>query len=162
MPSLTAPTGSGKSGNARSKPPSSSSRSSAPRLSSQGRGILNVHGSNQGMVPSMPPSPAALMGSIYNPNASAAANVSSMLHAAGYARPKPKTVNEQTHILARELECLMEKAQTLAIETGDHAASTRDAVAEIQIQTTRMLRQVRYIQLRANFLLPLTSWKSFI
>ena len=99
---------------------------------------------NSGMIPSLPPSPAALMSAIYNPNASAAANVSSMLQAAGYARAKPKTINEQTHILARELECLMEKAQTLAIETGDHAASTRDAVAEIQIQTTRMLRQVRY------------------
>ena len=84
------------------------------------------------------------MGAFYNPNASAAANVTSMLQAAGFGKQPSDDLNEKTRQLARELEDFVDKGiqASLSAERCDPGAPSGGEVADLQLQTARMLRHL--------------------
>ena len=85
--------------------------------------------------------------SITHDNA-ATANVSSMLEAAGFGHDTPMPPpewSERTKRLALDLEEFVEKALEgiRAYDRGEGDAPSEEAVADLQLQTARMLRTVR-------------------
>ncbi len=75
-------------------------------------------------------------------------NVASMFQNGGFASsPQTFDIAASTRRLAKELEEFVEKGLegVLAAERGDPGAPSEETVAELQLQTARMLRQVRLI-----------------
>lgn len=79
-------------------------------------------------------------------NATTAASVSSMLQAAGFGQ-QPSDLSESTLRLWKDLEDFIERGLqgVMAAQRGDPGAPSEDTVAELQLQTARTLRQVRYM-----------------
>jgi len=75
----------------------------------------------------------------------AVSNVKSMLQAAGVGQKSNDPLSERSRRLAKELEEFVERGMqgVLATERGDEGAPSVDAATELQIQISRMFRQVR-------------------
>eukprot|EP00560_Eucampia_antarctica_P001753 CAMPEP_0197837810 /NCGR_PEP_ID=MMETSP1437-20131217/33386_1 /TAXON_ID=49252 ORGANISM="Eucampia antarctica, Strain CCMP1452" /NCGR_SAMPLE_ID=MMETSP1437 /ASSEMBLY_ACC=CAM_ASM_001096 /LENGTH=189 /DNA_ID=CAMNT_0043445161 /DNA_START=56 /DNA_END=621 /DNA_ORIENTATION=- len=88
---------------------------------------------------------AGIAGAFGNPTSATAGNVASMFQAAGFASSsQPFDIAASTRRLAKELEEFVEKGLegVLAAERGDPGAPSEETIAELQLQTARMLRQV--------------------
>ena len=95
-----------------------------------------------------------------------AGNVASMFQNAGFSTsPQTFDIAASTRRLAKELEEFVEKGLegVLAAERGDPDAPSEETVAELQLQTARMLRQVRLnISIHEYFICVFLKFEYFI